>query len=672
MNDSSPTAMSKSITPPLIFDATYPEATVISHDEEPAPITAEALADLEVPEDVRISPSGKQVVYCLRLASRRGANEVTSLWLADVGKEHSARQITSGRFHDEMPQWSPDGTTLAFISDRAIQGHSSAVYLLPLSDSDPFAITDPKNQKKISFFRWSPNGQYIAFLSPDEDTTDEGSKESQKDDPIVYGAHWDFNRLRRTHLQTKTTLTLINEPFHVLEFAWSAKSNQIIFASQRTPEWKESALRDGVNFGLLSVKFESKMYLCTFRGPIKYLSWLGDYFYFLGGVAPNKNNTASMIYRVSKNGLGLAPFAYGANNCATKLRWAASSLAVQVEEGPKDQIALIADSSQSIIYNDTYAITTWDILDAGDNHRVLVIGRGSPNKPTDLYSVEGQELRQLSQHSEAIATLDVAESEICYFTASDNTELDAVLLTPKSAGEKPWPTIVLPHGGPLERVTLSFDVPIFHWGPWLAAAGYAVLCPNYRGSSSRGEDFARYGRGRVGTKDYSDIIDTIKSGIERGLFDPERIAIGGWSQGGFLTYLAVTRQDFPFKAAVCGGGVTDWDMLVMTSDVPTIEAEMAGGAPWEMKASEVRTRDASAVWHMIESSNSKTSILILHSECDERVPVSQATAFHRGCLFHELPCELVVYPRERHIVAERLHRIDMLERTKRFYDLHLR
>ena len=301
-----------------------------------------------------------------------------------------------------------------------------------------------------------------------------------------------------------------------------------------------------------------------------------------------------------------------------------------------------------------------------------MIGRGSPSKPTDLYSVEGQELRQLSKHSETIARLDVAGSEILYFKASDNTELDAVLLTPKTADEKPWPTIVLPHGGPLERVTLSFDVPIFHWGPWLAAAGFAVLCPNYRGSSSRGEDFASYGRGGVGTKDYSDIIDTIKSGIKRGIFDPERIAIGGWSQGGFLTYLSVTRQEFPFKAAVCGGGVTDWDMLVMTSDIPTIEAEMAGGAPWEMEANDLRTRHASAVWHMMDRSESKTPVLILHSERDERVPISQATAFHHGCLSHGLPCELVIYPRERHMVAERLHRIDMLKRIKRFYDLHLR
>lgn len=141
----------------------------------------------------------------------------------------------------------------------------------------------------------------------------------------------------------------------------------------------------------------------------------------------------------------------------------------------------------------------------------------------------------------------------------------------------------------------------------------------------------------------------IKSGIERTLFDPERIAIGRWSQGGFLSYLSVIRQEFHFKAAVCGGGITDWEMLVMCSDIPAAEAEMVGGAPWTMAADDVRSRHASAVWHVADGVSSKTPVLILHSERGERVPDSQAIAFHRACLFHGIPCQMVIYPRESHI-----------------------
>ena len=97
-----------------------------------------------------------------------------------------------------------------------------------------------------------------------------------------------------------------------------------------------------------------------------------------------------------------------------------------------------------------------------------------------------------------------------------------------------------------------------------------MLYPNYRGGSSRGENFASPARGGEGTKDYSDMIDMINSGIQCDLFNPNRIAIGGWSQEGFLSYLAVARQDFHFSAAVCGGGITDWNMLTVSSDVPWI------------------------------------------------------------------------------------------------------
>ena len=112
-------------------------------------------------------------------------------------------------------------------------------------------------------------------------------------------------------------------------------------------------------------------------------------------------------------------------------------------------------------------------------------------------------------------------------------------------------------------------------------------------------------------------------------------------------------------------------MLVMSSDIPAVEAEMVGGAPWTMDANDLRTRHASAVWHVANGLSTKTPVLILHPERDERVPVSQAIAFHQACLYHDIPCQMVIYPREPHLMRERLHHIDMLKRIKQFYDSHL-
>ena len=176
------------------------------------------------------------------------------MWIADVGKERSARQLTSGLFKDESPQWSPDGTTIAFISDRAKHGQSSAIYLLPLESSEPFSITDHRNKKKVSSFKWSPTGRFIAFISPDEDTVDERSRTAQKDDAVVYGAQWDYNRLRCIHLETRSTLTIFGRAAHVNEFAWNAQSDQLVYVLQKTPGFRDPALIHGVSFRQFSLK----------------------------------------------------------------------------------------------------------------------------------------------------------------------------------------------------------------------------------------------------------------------------------------------------------------------------------------------------------------------------------------------------------------------------------
>ena len=175
----------------------------------------------------------------------------------------------------------------------------------------------------------------------------------------------------------------------------------------------------------------------------------------------------------------------------------------------------------------------------------------------------------------------------------------------------------------------------------------------------------------MGTIDYTDIISLVKAGISKGFIDEKNVAIGGLSQGGYLSYLAVTRSDFQFKAAVCGERITDCDVLTMTPGIPWYDAEFAGSALWETDANDTSGRQGSAVWHM-KDVKTKTPILILHGEEDRRVPLSQAVVSHRGCLRWGWPCEFVVYPREGHLFKERKHLVDMLKWLRRLFDLHLK
>ena len=213
---------------------------------------------------------------------------------------------------------------------------------------------------------------------------------------------------------------------------------------------------------------------------------------------------------------------------------------------------------------------------------------------------------------------------------------------------------------------------------YLLSSGYAVMYPNYRGGSSRGDEFASYARGGMGTVDYDDVITLTQHCIEKGLADKSRLIIAGWSQGGFLSYLAAVRNGthglgWKFKGAICGAGVSDWDAMSMTSDVPGVESELSGLAPWSADKSDISSRHGSALWELAEAAKDGRipPILILHGEKDVRVPLTQAWAFQRGCKNWRVPCEMVTYPREGHVFAERKHMVDMVHRVKKFCDMHI-
>lgn len=166
--------------------------------------------------------------------------------------------------------------------------------------------------------------------------------------------------------------------------------------------------------------------------------------------------------------------------------------------------------------------------------------------------------------------------------------------------------------------------------------------------------------------------------IDKKLTDKEKLITCGWSQGGFLSYLASVRNGthnlgWRFSGAICGAGVTDWDAMAMTSDLPNGESELGGISPWAAAKSDISGRKGSPLWEMTEAAKAGRipPVLILHGEKDERVPLSQAWAFHRGCKKWKLACEMVVYPREGHRFAERKHIADMFQRVRKFCDLHI-
>ena len=200
--------------------------------------------------------------------------------------------------------------------------------------------------------------------------------------------------------------------------------------------------------------------------------------------------------------------------------------------------------------------------------------------------------------------------------------------------------MVLVHGGPTARWSDTFEP----WGQLLAARGYAVLYPNVRGSTGYGHRFLEMNRGDWGGGDFKDVMAGVDALIARGIADPDRLGIGGWSYGGYMAAWAVTQTN-RFKAAVSGAPVIDLASEFGTEDGSSYD-EWFYGTPYERLDGFIRS---SPITHV---KNVKTPTLLLQGESDGTDPIGQSQQFYRGLKRYGVESDFVLYPREPHGLRE--------------------
>ena len=647
--------------------------------------------DLEIPSDIQLSPDGQTVIYTTGLlwGHRKGEHTLSTIWRAETGKKHSARHLTSGQANDRCPRISPDGKSVAFISDRAKAGESSAVYILPLSGGEAYPITPTEHKQGIAKISFSPDGKFIAFLSADEKSEERKKRDEETGDVQVWGEDWELNRLRVVHVGTKKITTLVSKDAHISDFSWSDDGEQIATMEQRTPDIEMTFVGKRTLSLVDTATKESRM-LCTFPTYASQILWAGDRLYLIGAAVTDVAMAANAVYSIDLNAkeATYTKEAHGDENCAPLLGKVGKDVIVHVLHGPEDSLRMLKGRT---LFAKPNHIGTWAAAYPKDSDElVLAIAQGDINTPTEVYTTtaSGGSMVQLSNHGHAFAgkTLGTV-THLKHRTLDDKEELDAMYLTPTQSptskdGDKPTkplPTVVAIHGGPYYRRTNTFDTINFYWTPLLLSAGYGVLVPNYRGSSGYGEKLAKYSRGGMGKYDEPDIVAATQHAIEQGFADKEHLIVAGYSQGGFLSYLSAVRNGqhafgWKFRAAIPGAGVSDWRTMALTSDIGVVESEMTGYGPWSMDLEDMGDRQGSALAELkaaAEKGGVVPPVLMLHGERDVRVPVEQAKGFRRGLEYWGLPCEYVVYPREDHLFAEQRHVRDMVERIVAFVDRHI-
>ena len=268
---------------------------------------------------------------------------------------------------------------------------------------------------------------------------------------------------------------------------------------------------------------------------------------------------------------------------------------------------------------------------------VLAFTVGDPTHTSNVAVAHGTELQKITHEGDdSLGKVDLGEVRSVKWTAKDGTSLEGIATFPASyeAG-KQYPFLVLPHGGPEANDSLRFDV----FSRLIAGMGYVVMQPQYRGSTGYGSEFLQAIYQHFGDSAYADVDSSTDFAVAQGWADPNRLAIFGWSAGGFMTSWTVT-QTHRYKAAIEGAGITDWLSFIPTSDISQVDYDMR----WQEK-DPAPFLQFSAVMHADQVA---TPLLILHGEADLRVPAFQGREFFVLLAERGKTVRMVTYPGSPH------------------------
>jgi dipeptidyl aminopeptidase/acylaminoacyl peptidase len=306
---------------------------------------------------------------------------------------------------------------------------------------------------------------------------------------------------------------------------------------------------------------------------------------------------------------------------------------------------------------------------SADFQKVVVQTEGKGD-PGTYYLIDRatNQARKIGSAYPGVPADQVGEVKWIKYKAADGLEIPAYLTLPPGRAAKNLPLVVLPHGGPQARDYPGFD----WWSQAVAAQGYAVLQPQYRGSDGFGRKFIEAGYGQWGKKMQSDLSDGVRHLAAEGVIDPKRVCIVGWSYGGYAAATASTHDASVYRCAVAGAGVTDMRRMLLWSK------EQSGGRDspvvryWKrfMAARGVNDRGLDEVSAAPNAARAGMPVLLIHGKDDTVVPYEQSVIFQRALEKAGKPVEFVTLNGEDHWLSRGGTRTQMLEVLTAFLRKH--
>ncbi|HLZ69030.1 MAG TPA: S9 family peptidase [Dehalococcoidia bacterium] len=652
------------------------------------PFRAEDILRVRTVSDPQVAPDGSCIAYVVAETDREADEFRSHVWIAplDGGEPY---QLTRGPHKDGSPRWSPDGKTLAFVSNRAAEGEKngdntkrpSQIWLIG-ERGEPRRLTNAA--RGAGSPAWSPDGTTIAFVTKTRlagETKSEAEKTpAEKNAPrVIRDLIYRFDTEGQyddtyAHLWTVPAaggeaIQITRGDFRDAEPQWSRDGRRFVFLSNHEEDrgarltkdvWSVDARAGGGN--------ERK--LTQSRGPctMPAVSPDGRTVAYAGHAKGEGYSAANtLLWSVPLDGSAppralneaLDRGAFGLP-LGKGLAWAPDGSAVYtvvMDGGASRLYRIAADGSGSRPLSDAESAVT--ALCPTPDGKAIAYTAVSPTNPGELFllPLDGGAARQLSRHNaELLDEVQLQPFERISFSGADGWEIAAWLLKPANYdASRRYPLVLDVHGGPHGAHGYTFQP----GAQELTARGYVVLLVNPRGSTGYGERFTEACVTDWGGKDYEDLMAGVDWAIARGIADPQRTAVTGYSYGGFMTSWVVGHTD-RFKAAVCGAPVGDLPSFYGESDIgTTFGAYEHGGPVWERWDA---YRERSPLTYI---ANCTTPFLLLHWEGDLRCPIGQGESLFAVLRRLRREVEFVRYPGGFHTYVTHApsQRVDAVQRT---------
>ena len=613
-------------------------------------------------QEIRAAPDGKSALLRIGTVDSAADRYTSDLWLLDLGSG-GMRQLTHHPGSEYAARFSPDGRTLGFIADR---GPHAQVFGLPLDggESRPLFHFD----EDIAEFAWFPDGKRILFAAkgPEPDS----AAAAQRSRPLIF-TRTQFKADgegyidgRRTHLWVVDLTSGAVSPLTTGEYdesepEVSPDGRWIAFVSNRAPHPDESYDTDvfvipaaGGNVTRVSrepgaatePRWSPDGNSLAYIEPIVpddygaiYYIWVAD-LADTAGLAPRfaqpRNLTRTLNLSVGEGSYweGGSPYPIWAPDghalyAAFESRARLQGYAVDVRTG---RATLVSGGDRMTEY----------LTPTSDGQR-LVFGITDSTRLTDVYvaASDGSGLRQLTHlNDDWFQQVRVSPLQRFGYRSKDGTEVEAFVVKPLDYQPgRPYPTVLAIHGGPQWYYSMSYST----FFQLLAARGYLVVYTNPRGSTSYGQPFSSIVRGRYGQEDYADLMAGIDAAVARGWADSNNLFVTGYSYGGVMTNMIITRTT-RFAAAASGGGVADFAAAFGVDDEHHDWTVQWGGPPWRVPR---KYHSMSPIYHV---ASVRTPTLFFHGGRDQRCPVGESERMHLALRLQGVESKLAIFPEESH------------------------